>query len=43
MEHKVAILRVDGFELAAINRNAHLAEQLQTFTTAKTSLFAWPR
>lgn len=35
MEHKVAILRVDGFELAAINRNAHLAEQLQTFTTAK--------
>jgi hypothetical protein len=38
MEHKVAILRVDGFELAAINRNAHLAEQLQTFTAAKTCL-----
>jgi hypothetical protein len=40
MEHKVAILRVGGFELAAINRNAHLAEQLQTFTTTKTCLFA---
>jgi hypothetical protein len=43
MEHKVAISRVDAFELAAINRNAHLAEQRKTFTTAKTGLFASPR
>jgi hypothetical protein len=34
MEHEIAILRVDGFELAAINRNARLAERLKTFAKA---------
>ncbi|MGH9693347.1 MAG: hypothetical protein ACRD5Z_04330 [Bryobacteraceae bacterium] len=28
------VLRVDGFELPSINRNARLAEQLKTFATA---------